>query len=437
MPNLACSVASVQVGGQAILPGAAMFEMAATSATALADDSQTRKRPVMRSVAIAEPIVLPAADSAQVAQLIVHSAASTFELVTAAASGSQKRKHCWGTFAEPAVSRVDSLHGGRRRVPAWLPVQRGMQLDAKTVAATVIAGPHHGSGYLMHPAVLDATLHLSAAAASPSAPQRVRVPTSLSALSVPTRAPHGRLTPSATPQSSAADGAISCSFLLASTATGAVLQLDGLVVKEMPMSVPARPAAATTEPNKTVPETHTELLYETVWQVSEAARMQLSSSLPAVQQPALHPRAMRQVESLSLDACEFNAASAAVSARSQLRIDAAALLRRGLTSAQGSASTVAIAAIHGIELLRRHLASADGGAGLQLVTCGASPPTGAMAGHTKHGETTAAGGAALAAQLRVAATENPDIRVRGLDTALTARGRPEQHESQVQSSGVN
>jgi len=324
------------------------------------------------------------------------------------------------------------LQGRRRIIPAWLPVQPSMQPDAMTVAATVIAGPQHGSGYLMHPAVLDATLHLSAAAASASAPQRVRVPISLTVLSVPIRAPQGRLTPFATPQTAAADRAITCSFLLSSTATGAVLQLDGLVVKEMPMSVPARPAAATTRLMEAGPGTITELLYETVWQVSEAARVQLSSSLPAVQQPALHPRAVRQVEGMPLDASKFDAALAAVGAPTQLHIDAATLLRHGSSGAQGSASTVATAAMHGIELLRRHLPSGNGGAGLQLVTCGASPPTSAMAGHTREGEAAAASGAALAALMRVAATENPGIRVRGLDTGLTALGRSEHPETQVQ-----
>jgi len=410
-----------------------MFEMAATSATALVDDSQTRKRPVMHGVAIAEPVVLPAADSAQVAQLIVHTA-GTFELVTAAASASQRRMHCWGAFTEPAARRSSSLQGSLRRITAWLPKHHSVQPDAATVAATVMAGPQHGSGYLMHPAVLDATLHLSAAAASTSSPHRVRVPTSIAALPVPTRAPQGRLTPLATPQTSAADAAITCSFLLASTATGAVLQLAGLVVKEMPISVPARAAAAPKLPTQAGPETGTELLYETVWQVSEAARVQLSSSLPAVQQPALHPQAVRRVEGMPLDARELDAALAAVSARSQLHINAAELLRHGLTSAQGSASTVANAAMHGIELLRRHLPSASGEAGLQLVTCGASPPTGAMAGHTKQADAAAASGAALAALMRVVATENPGIRVRGLDRALTARGRPEHHETQVLSA---
>ena len=406
-----------------------MFEMAATSATAMADDSKTRKRPVLHSVVISEPIALPALSSATAAQLIVYTAAGTFELVTAAASASQKRKHCWGAIAEPAASRTSLLQqGGTCKAPAWLPEHHSVQPKATTVVATVTAGPKHGSGYLMHPAVLDATLHLSAAAASASASQRVCVPTSLAALSVPARAPQGRLTPLATPQTTAADAAITCSFLLSSTAAGAVLQLAGLLIKEMPVSVPARPTAAVaTTPE---PQPATDLLYETVWQVSEAARM-LSSSPPAMQQPVVHPRTVRYIEGIPPDTSEIDAALTAVSAHSQLQIDAARLLRRGLTSAHGSASTVAIAAMHCIELLRRHLPLANDGAGLQLVTCGASPPTSTMAGHRHEGEAAAESGAALAALMRVAATENPSLRIRGLDTEITAFGKAQEHGTQV------
>ena len=45
-----------QVGGQVILPAAAMFEMAATAGCALVDDSQTRCRAALSSVAIAAPV---------------------------------------------------------------------------------------------------------------------------------------------------------------------------------------------------------------------------------------------------------------------------------------------------------------------------------------------------------------------------------------------
>ena len=407
--------------------------MAAISATALVDDSQTRRLPVLHSVAIAEPIVLPALDSATVAQLIVHTA-GTFELVTAAASAGHDRKHFWGAFAEPPASTASSLQGERRMmIPDWLPLHRSTQTETTTVVATVTAASQHGSGYLMHPAVLDATLHLSAAAAPSSASQRVRAPTSLAALSVPARAPQGRLTPLATPQSAAADAAITCSFLISSPASGAILQIAGLVVKDMPVPVPARPAAAAknvAEPAGFRPATN--LLYETVWQVSKTAGVQLSSSLPARQQTALRPRAVRQVEGMPLDAAAVATALTAVSARSQLHIDAADLLRHGRADAQGAASTVATAVMHGIELLRRHLPSANGGAGLRLATRSASPPTRAIAGLTKHAEAAAASGAALAALMRVAATENPSMEVGGLDTGLTALVGSEQHDTQVQ-----
>ena len=157
-----------QVGGQTILPGAAMLEMAATAGSALVDDSQTRGRAALSSVAIAAPVTLPAAHSARVAQLVLHTDGS-FRLVTAAAKGSLESRHCWGKYGKPAATTVGSPQCAEH--PFWLRLGAAVQPPAPRVAATVTAGPEHASGYLMHPTILDATLHLSAAAAPPTATQ--------------------------------------------------------------------------------------------------------------------------------------------------------------------------------------------------------------------------------------------------------------------------
>ena len=413
-----------------------MFEMAAVSATVLVDNSQTRGRSMMRSVTIAEPIALPAARSAQVAQLVVNTEGS-FELMTTAASSSRKSRHCWGSYAEPANIRAVAPPDGLRMTPAWLPWTPSARAEAMTVAANVTAGSQHGSGYLLHPAVADATLHLSAAAAQTSSPQRTRVPTGLTALSVPARAPQGRLTPLATPAPAAADGSIMGSYLLASAAAGAVLQLDGLVIKEMPVSVPARPAAAVeAAAADRTPAAATDILYETVWQASEAARVHRSLPSAAAQQSqsTLHPRAVRQDGSVPLDHTELSAAQLAVSADGQLHIDVGTMLRQDPGDAQGLASTVATATMHGIELLRRYLPNSGARAGLHLGTCGASSANGTSAGHPSSSATHAVACAALAALMRVAATENPGLTVRGLDTDLTAFGTAERGETQVRQN---
>ena len=205
--------------------------------------------------------------------------------------------------------------------------------------------------------------------------------------------------------------------------------MSGLIIKEMPVSVHLRPAAqqvvSATLPTVAGPE----LLYEAVWQVSDAPRFGAVLSIAPQHHTVLHARALRKNGNSPLDAAVYTAALPALSAHDQLCIDALSMQQEG--GDQGIALAVAAAATAGLELLHRCLPHASTDAGLRVLTRGSSPATGSLCRKAGAHESAAAAGAALAAIMRVAATENPGIRVEGLDTALVGSPPAEQHGSQV------
>ena len=194
-----------------------------------------------------------------------------------------------------------------------------------------------------------------------------------------------------------------------------------------------RPAAAevpATAPFLAAPD----LLYEAVWQASEAARVVAGDSSAPQPHTVVKPRALRRRDGLLLDAALYTAALPALSAHDQLCVDALSLQRE--CAGRGVASAVAAGATHGLELLRRLLPSASTGAGIRLVTRGASPASGSLGGEAVAFVSAAAAGAAMAAIMRVAATENPGMRVRVLDAALAGPRAVEQDGSQVSSASL-
>lgn len=132
------------------------------------------------------------------------------------------------------------------------------------IAAHEVSAQHHLPGYWLHPALTDATLHLSAAAlptAHDSASKGpTRVPSGLEALVVTPLRGAGQAFPVAQPQVPSQDGSVLCSYRMAS-AQGCALQLCDLLAKELaPMPVDK----ASQAPVEEVPES--ELLYEMQWQ---------------------------------------------------------------------------------------------------------------------------------------------------------------------------
>ena len=125
-------------------------------------------------------------------------------------------------------------------------------------AAILVDRQAHCSGYRLHPAIADATLHLSAAAVPPGTEQSLRVPASVGLLlMVPPAA--GASFPTASPGLMQADHSVACSYQLMTQKRRSLVIAD-LVAKEMKAAVSAGATATESIP---------EFLYQTEWQASQ------------------------------------------------------------------------------------------------------------------------------------------------------------------------
>ncbi len=139
----------------------------------------------------------------------------------------------------------------------------------------------HISGYRIHPAVLDACLHSSAAAApkpQPGMPQALRVPAGFAVMRMnPLQGPC--VWPLAQPSEPASDGSVLCSFCIQGTSPGHGMRLHGLMAKPMPVASAHKPAAAAASARGSASIAPEEILYEIEWQCVEALQ-DASSSAP-------------------------------------------------------------------------------------------------------------------------------------------------------------
>ena len=276
------------------------------------------------------------------------------------------------------------------------------------IAAQAIDAQRHLSGYRLHPALTDATLHLSAAAlpAAGDGPAKgpTRVPSGLAAILVSPL--HGCTTafPVAQPQPPSADGSVLCSYRMASS-QGCSLQLCNLLAKELaaaPVAAPVRESAALDG----VPEA--ELLYETQWQAvgsSTAGPLQSADAVFALGEavPRDSPTGIpimgymgkrRELDGSSGSFSDLPARSARVTAQ--------------LRAAQGGNVVGTVSRM--LQLWQKAAPRLAGGA-LHLITPGAAH----SAAGTPEGGVAAA---ALAALMRVAAAENPGVSITGSEQAL-------------------
>lgn len=136
------------------------------------------------------------------------------------------------------------------------------------------------SGFCMHPAVLDATLHLSAAAlpTNSTKPSVTRVPAGISSLVI-SNLKHGNTpVPLAQPSKPQQDGAVLCQYKLLAGSVCSV-QLSDLLAQEARPMLSAQPSTSAASAQVAT----SELLYETQWQVASAASSAPLGNVP--QQP--------------------------------------------------------------------------------------------------------------------------------------------------------
>ena len=137
--------------------------------------------------------------------------------------------------------------------------------------------PEHASGFCMHPAILDASLHLSAAAI-PNGSSEVavtRVPVSISALAI-TASKHGDAPiPLAQPSEPQQDGSVLCQNKLLAGSKCSVQVCDLLAKQAGPL-----PSALTTSVAEADDVPVSELLYEMQWQTISVASHNLGTQQP-------------------------------------------------------------------------------------------------------------------------------------------------------------
>ena len=168
----------------------------------------------------------------------------------------------------------------RRPLRRKLQVAKRPAVFATPPAAMAVMAPlqpEQVSGYRMHPALLDACLHLSAAALPTETPEAAitRVPVGVSALTV-TELKHGHTpVPLAQPSPPQQDASVLCQYKLLAGSKCSIQVSDLLAKQARPMSSKSPGAGVGVEE---IPMS--ELLYETQWQVTTSASRRSASQQP-------------------------------------------------------------------------------------------------------------------------------------------------------------
>lgn len=391
-----------QVGGRAIFPGAGMFEACTAAGAALLHDGQggaPSHHLALQSVSITAPIPLDAARGTSLVLEVAVTLATGAVQLSSVQPGNRSVVSCHGTLAAalPELASVDSSP----TQPAVSTILFGSLPEASQPSCAISAdvrGADPGlAGYFVHPAAMDATLHLTAAAAAPSGPAKsegTKVPTGLACLLVRLDAASCHLMyPLAVPDAkSAPDGSHRCSFQMLQPPAPAAFAISDLLVKQLPATSAVATSAVGAQPALAAAEAD-DMLYEIQWQAS--------SSSAAVDEAAC-------VSPTAAGAWRFSRShrveQPSMPDGSTIMADFASHGKQ-LNGVNGSAST-----LRGLELLQR----LPPGGTLNLSTRGAFGAAfpAAVQHSTSAGSTSSA---ALAALLRVAINELPSSHIRSLD----------------------
>ena len=401
-----------------------MFEACAAAAATLQDESRSGARVALQGTSIAAPLQLAQQQPAAAAVLLECSMdAATGRVQLASVAPAVKRQqeqcsvHCRGHVAmvqdTSAVSHTPAARQPAAFMATLLRTQTALQ-PSTSIAATLTIAASGASGYFLHPAAADATLHLSAVAAataagtlSPTAKPVTRVPTGLGCLMVPQAPASGTMHPIASPEAASqqprSDSSLRCSFRLAESVPSAAtaFQLSDLIIKEMPATGPLPSAfvrAQQQQRQDVLAAGTADVLYEIQWQAANAGSVMESVSSPAAQQLS-----WRRAKSFSEQAFDI------------AQLSAPAKLVVSLGACNPSSSAVAQATLRGLELLQRTAAQLPASSSLQLATRGAFQPL--PAAGRQQGGLAAAAGAAVAALAKVAANEYPTAGISTMDAA--------------------
>lgn len=285
---------------------------------------------------------------------------------------------------------------------------------AAVIAAQEVAPQRHMSGYRLHPALTDATLHLSAAAlpiATDAKAGPTRVPSGLAAIQAhPLQKGAATVHPAAQPRPPMSDGSVLCNYSM-SSAHGCSLQLVDLLAKELgPMPASSQPSDATSTAAVAQDLPESELLYETQWQAVGSFQADAAPNADV----------LFALEGISPGAGSAGLPTAAYSSKRTKQLGSygsrfpALPARSARVTAQlgGRGGGNAIAAVTRMLQLWQQAAPCLAGGALHLIAPGTTDSAGG------NGQGAAAAAAAVAALLRVAAAENPSVSVTGSELAL-------------------
>ena len=138
-----------------------------------------------------------------------------------------------------------------------------------SIKAFIEVTAKHTTGYMTHPAVMDAALHLAAGISGPDQPIVLRVPVSVASLTAQSLHP-GRVHPTASQTSSSGD-TVTCSIKLCTDLNPCGSQASGLVAKEMQSTKTEQAGEAVAD-----------FLYETEMQACQPKTCQAFSDRPMV-----------------------------------------------------------------------------------------------------------------------------------------------------------
>ena len=175
------SAASLQVQGQALLPGAAMFEMASSAAATLlppVGSIAAAAVPALLHVTIPQPLPLSAAAGkaggstwalSAVLSVVVDAASGRLTVASQQAAGATQRVHLAassGCVLAPAAVHAAGQASQQAPLPAL--VARPAAAEVGAAVADVLQVPGDQSGqYRVHPAALDCTTQASTSSIKP------------------------------------------------------------------------------------------------------------------------------------------------------------------------------------------------------------------------------------------------------------------------------
>ena len=253
--------------GRVILPGAALFEMAAAAGRLLWTSERDGDPCGLQDASISAPIILTtpspssrsSASARQTAVLTcaVDSRNGTVLLESPAAVTRQARHMAASLYRHPEarLAAAAGSNGGCGTSPAlepqrprlWLPAPDSRSWKPTGVTADMCTDCQHDSGYRVHPALTDAAIHVGAAARSVGDTSFL-VSVSAECYSTPATLPAGTAHAGVQLSAFGADGSVQSSHRLGVSGTGATAlgSILGVVAKPPGRAPAARPVGSQT-----------------------------------------------------------------------------------------------------------------------------------------------------------------------------------------------